>query len=424
MRTEEKRIRIKNVRVADGNTVTCDVEYGSKVRGYFSGEPFYVQYDRNVENVPAGVLVIPLLANLCPVAWVTGADVYVEELDRAFYRSLQRIKESFRALYPKLPISGGLFAGRLADHLSLPAEGSRSAMFFSGGVDSLATCLRKREERPYLITVWGADIGLGQPDIWEQVRESHVAFGKAFGMENLFIKSNLRGFIQEDRVADEFGRITRGWWPGIQHGVGMIGLFAPLGWRLGVRQLYIASSLPPKMALTVPYGSHTTVDNHVRFADTAVELEGEELTRQEKMGVIADYVKRTGDQGLKIRVCWTNGEYGNCCRCEKCARTAAGLQAEGIDPRACGFPVDGELSAFTRENLPDWLAQNRIWVEYWDEIKRRSLSNAELLREEDRPFLEWLQGIDVHAHKKRRSARDSILDLLPHSIYIWIKKTV
>ncbi|MBW5448372.1 hypothetical protein GE107_20215 [Cohnella sp. CFH 77786] len=424
MAAEGKRIHVKGVRVSDdGRCVAYEIDYGNRVGSYFSGEPFQVQYDRNVGEVPASVLFIPLLSNLCPVAWVTGADVYVEELDRAFYHSLQKVRDAFSVLYPKLHFKGRLNVGRLVHNRSPQQHLGRNALFFSGGVDSLAACLRKTAERPYLITVWGADIGIGQPHVWEQVKENHSVFGEAFGMENLFLKSNLRTFIHEARMADEFGRITRGWWPGIQHGIGMIGLSAPLGYLLGFRHLFLASSLPPKLAQTVPYGSHATVDNQIRFADTSVRSEGEELSRQDKMTVIADYIRESGT-GLQIRVCWANNEYGNCCRCEKCARTAAGLQAEGIDPRLCGFPEAERLIEFTRQNLPSWLAQNRIWVEYWDEIRRRSLSNRDRIRSEDRPFLEWLQSIDPYSHKQKRSARDVFLDLLPHALYIWLKKTV
>ncbi|MBB6671717.1 hypothetical protein [Cohnella nanjingensis] len=422
MTTADYRIEVRKVEVSAHRRIQYEVAYGAKVSRFFSGEPFFVEYDRDIVGVPEGILVIPLLANLCPVAWIAGADVYVERLDRGFYESLRQARASFAKLYPRLRFGGELHVGQLTDDPA-PESPERSAAFFSGGVDSLGTFIRKKDEKPYFITIWGGDIGFGYPQIWHEVQWYNEMFGRLNGIESLFVKSSLRTFLNEELIAFNYGRFTHGWWPGIQHGIGMVGLCAPLAYRLGIRRLYVPSALPPKLAEAIPDGSNTMINNRIQWAGTRVQLEGEELTRQDKVGLIADYIRATG-QKLNIRVCWSNQSYGNCCRCEKCLRTASALAAEGIDPREAGFPVREDTFVYLREQLPQWLPSNALRVEYWSEIRDRGIANRASLREEDRAFFEWLQRLDLPAFKKKRSVMKTLKDLIPHPLFLYIKKKI
>ncbi|GIO10643.1 hypothetical protein J19TS2_01980 [Cohnella xylanilytica] len=424
MADEAYRIVVRQAKVVNGNAVHYEVEYGSKVRPYFSGEPFFVEYDRDVGSVPEGLLVVPLLANLCPVAWVIGADVFVGKLDRAFHDSLETAKAAFASLYPRIKFRGSLTARELTEvpEAELPARPERTAAFFSGGVDSLGTFLRRRGENPYFITIWGGDIGFSQPDIWHEVKRYNEAFGRANGIESLFVKSSLRTFLNEELIAFNFGRFTHGWWPGVQHGIGMVGLCAPLAYSLGIGRLYVPSALPPKLAKAIPDGSNTLINNRLRWSGTKVQLEGEELTRQDKVALIADYVHATG-QKLNVRVCWSNKSYGNCCRCEKCLRTIAALSAEGVDPRQAGFPVNEDTFRHLKEQLPKWLPGNELRVEYWDEIRNRSVANRERLREEAREFFDWLGRLDLQSYKKKRGWFHALVDLIPHPVFLFLKRT-
>ncbi|MBW5448374.1 hypothetical protein GE107_20225 [Cohnella sp. CFH 77786] len=416
----DNQIDVLDVTAERDGTVRYSVRYGSKVSQFFSGEPFFVQYDRDVSEVPAGILMIPLLSNLLPVAWVAGADVHVGQLDRRFYESLRKVKESFALLYPRLKFTGDLHVREVTDDAPA-ADPVRSAAFFSGGVDSLGTFLRRKEENPYFVTIWGGDIGLHQPHIWREVKRHNEAFGRSNRIESLFLKSSMRTFLNEELIAFTYGRFTHGWWPGVQHGIGMVGLCAPLAYMLGIGNLYVPSALPPKLARAVPDGSNTLINNQIRWTGTKVQLEGEELTRQDKVGLIADYI-RSRDSDLTVRVCWSNKEYGNCGRCEKCSRTIAALLAEGIDPRRAGFPVTPETVEHIRQQLPKWLSSSELRVEYWNEVRARGMENDARIREEDRAFFAWLRSRNLSSYYRKRSAKKMLLDLIPHPLFLYLKK--
>jgi hypothetical protein len=415
-----KQIHIDKVSVRGKYTIHCDVRYGSKVSPYFSGESFFAEYDKDISEVPPGILVIPLLANLCPAAWIAGADVYVQQLDKQFYESLLKAKQSFSEMYPRLKFSGDIHVGQLTEDFPEIAH-ARSAAFFSGGVDSMGTFLQRKEENPYFITVWGADVRMDQLGMWDQVRQYNEAFGVSNGIESLFIKSNLRTILHEEHISFTTGRFTHGWWPGVQHGIGLVGLVAPLAYSLGIKKLYVPSALPPTMALSVPDGSNTKINNQVKWAGTTVQLEGEQLSRQDKVGLIADYIRRSGKQ-LTVRVCWSNKEYGNCGHCEKCLRTMAAFLAEGIDPGEAGFTVTPDTYGLIRRKLPIWLPFNVLRVEYWNEIRLRSIKNNSLLREESRDFFNWFQRLDIPLYAKKRSMKETFMDLIPHPIFLYMKK--
>ncbi|BBI31806.1 hypothetical protein [Cohnella abietis] len=422
MGQEEKQIHIDKVVVEGNNTIRCSVKYGSKVSSFFSGEDFFVEYDKDISKVPPGILVIPLLANLCPVAWVAGADVYVEQLDRQFYDSLRKAQRSFNILYPRLKFTGDIHVGGLSEDIP-PTEPSRCAAFFSGGVDSLGTFLQRKEENPYFITVWGADIRIDQADIWGEVKRDNEAFGIANGIESLFVKSNLRKIINNEKISFKYGRFTNGWWPGVQHGIGLVGLIAPLAYALGIKNLYVPSALPPKMALSTPDGSNTLINNHVEWAGTKVNLDGEEFSRQDKVALIAEYIRTTGGP-LKVRVCWSNKESGNCGRCEKCLRTIAAFLAEGIDPAKVGFTISQTTFDLIRQKLPGWLPFNSLKMEYWDEIRVRSMKNNQLIPPELRSFFDWFQCLDIPSYIKKRSLRKAVINLIPHPLYLYMKKWI
>ncbi len=427
MATNRNRIDVGRIQVDGSNTVHYEVEYGVHAGRYFSGTPFFVQYDRHVDlqGIPDGILVIPLLSNLLPVAWAIGADVHVERLDRAFHECLAEVKQAFNLLYPRIGFAGSLHVGQLTDETpTAPAE--RAAAFFSGGVDSLGTFLRRQAEQPYLITIWGGDIGLHQPALWEEVRRHNAAFGRSHGMENLFIRTGMRTFLNEERIAFRYGRFTHGWWPGIQHGIGMVGLCAPLAYALGIGKLYVPSALPPRLARAVPDGSNTLINNRIRWAGARVQLEGEEWGRQDKVALIADYLRgRASD--LTVRVCWVNEAYGNCGKCEKCLRTIAALLAEGIDPRRAGFPYAAATLDAIRAQLPDWLSNSALKAAYWEEVRGRSLAPAEgdvRMREDEAAFFAWLQQLDLAGYGKRGAMRRRLLDLIPHPLFLYLKKII
>lgn len=365
---------------------------------------------------------IPLLANLMPLAWAIGADVHVSELDRRFYNCLTEVRASLQRLYPRLKFAGSLTVERLTEEaLVAGPQPVRTAALFSGGVDSLATYLRRKAERPYLITVWGGDIGLQQSSMWEKVRAYNRSFGKKNGVANLFLKTSMRTFLNEAQIAFHFGRYTRGWWPGIQHVIGTVGLCAPLAYTLGIGLLHVPSALPPRLAHTFPDGSNPLVVNRICWSGTDVHLDGDTCTRQDKVKLIASDWRSRGAE-MTIRVCWSFRQFGNCGTCEKCSRTMAALLAEGVDPRQAGFPMHEDTLRQIRLRLPGWLASSSLRAEYWSEVQKRSQENAARIQEEARSFFAWLQRQNLGAARKRKGSKRRLIDWIPHPMFLYLKK--
>ena len=102
--------------------------------------------------------------------------------------SLDEIKLSFRRLYPAGDWSGEIRADQIVD-TSRSYQGSKDAVLFSGGVDSVTSVVLHKEKKPRLVTVWGADLGLAQHRLWDQVSAANRTFTRNKSVE---IRSSKR----------------------------------------------------------------------------------------------------------------------------------------------------------------------------------------------------------------------------------------
>ena len=122
-------------------------------------EPLFYEYSEIIKDVPKSIAILPFLCNIMPLAWLYDAEVIVGEVDRAFYASLAKVKQGFIEMYPMLSFQGSLQAKEIVDN-SFAVTEPKSAVFFSGGVDSNFSVISHLEERPALMTILGADIAL------------------------------------------------------------------------------------------------------------------------------------------------------------------------------------------------------------------------------------------------------------------------
>ena len=147
---------------ASGTDLECSITPSPALERFFTGEPLRVSYDVPIEDVPEGVLAIPALAQVCPVAWTQGGDVYVEEVDAAFARGLEDVKATLLAMYPGFLEGGELYARRILKET--PETGGESGLLFTGGVDSMCSYVRHREDEPTLVSLRGWTIQPGPED--------------------------------------------------------------------------------------------------------------------------------------------------------------------------------------------------------------------------------------------------------------------
>lgn len=412
-------IRIGQV-AAEGSTLQCDLDPSPDLARFFTGEPFRVEYDRSVEDVPEGVLGIPVLANVCPVAWANGADVYVDAVDATFARALADVKASLfemhdflegGTLYARRTSTAGSTGGERAaataadgtERESDPAEeveenpderGSTSALLFTGGVDSTCSYVRHREEDPVLVSIRGWTITQDSSDAeaWAHLREHVSAFADARGLETAFIETNALSALDHAMLLAHYKRHVEGaWYSSVGHGLGLLGLCAPMAFARGIEDLYVAAT--HWEGVDIEWGSSPDVDDRVRWSGTRCHHDGYHLTRQERLDVVADYVARE-DPTVELQTC-NRRTAGNCGECEKCYRTAVGLRLAGLDPNAHGYPFSDDDYETVRRGLEEgrWeLGENErnMWADIRDRVRERAPESSA-----ERAFFEWLRAADI-----------------------------
>ena len=321
-------IIINNNRITYNYTVTGEWKEAFKI-----DEAFYIEYSCNIKNVPKSVAVIPLLANLLPMAWVYDAAIYLPVCDEDFYYSIKDLKKGYEEMYPMMQLKGNIIVDELQKN---KCNGSGKAVFFSGGVDAFNTLVNHADERPTLLTVWGADVQFEDAIGWERVQKHLMQTAKSFGVGCVTIKSCFRRFLDEGVLTRKVKKSGDGWWHGFQHGIGIISHAAPVMYVLGSQTVYFASSFTAADKGKVTCASDPTIDNHVHFCGANVCHDGYEFNRQMKIHNIVQFSKKTGRK-IALRVCWQSSGGSNCCNCEKCWRTILGIYAEGFDPKEFGF---------------------------------------------------------------------------------------
>jgi hypothetical protein len=99
------KLLIEDISLSD--SYTCEVSFDSTFDYLFNDDTLRTTYTRDLSGVPDSILVIPALANLVPLAWARGADVYISELDRTFYYALHNLQAAWKEAPVDFRPSGG-----------------------------------------------------------------------------------------------------------------------------------------------------------------------------------------------------------------------------------------------------------------------------------------------------------------------------
>ena len=80
--------------INEGRKIVYDYSFDPKIKSYFNANnPYYVLYDQDISDTPLSLAIIPLIANIMPMSWFVGFDVYIDEIDETFLNSLNILKE-------------------------------------------------------------------------------------------------------------------------------------------------------------------------------------------------------------------------------------------------------------------------------------------------------------------------------------------
>ncbi|ARS90172.1 hypothetical protein [Natrarchaeobaculum aegyptiacum] len=396
---------------ADGSTLECTLRSSPDLERFLTGEPFRVSYDRSIEGVPEGILAIPALANVCPVAWANGGDVYVDRVDATFAHALEEVEASLCSMHDFLE-GGTLYARETTSatvtersvagddrHATGDAtEDGGSALLFTGGVDSTCSYVRHRESEPTLVSIRGWTITPDRADDekWDTLRARVSSFADERGLETAFLETNALSALDHAMLLAHYRRYVDGaWYSSVGHGLGLLGLCAPMAAARDVSDLYLAATHWD--GIDLEWGSRPDVDERVRWTATRCHHDGYHLTRQDRLDVIADYV-RCDAPNLELQTCNRRLD-GNCGECEKCYRTAVGLRLSGLEPSNHGYPFsDADYDQLRRSlEAGAWeLGEDERYM--WEDIRDRVLeAGPEPRSPEERAFFEWLRAADLES---------------------------
>lgn len=362
---------------------------------YFSGNPFFVEFPWDISQVPDAVAAVTFVCNVLPLIWLTNAELVVPELDQRFYECIPNVKKGYETMFPESIFAGKVTVRKIirCDRLST----GKTAALFSGGVDATQTLISHFDEKPDLISIWGSDIRFDNALGWERTHAGIRRTAQKFALTDVVIRSSFRDFDQEGVLSQEFSKqLQDGWWHGVKHGIGLLGHAAPYAYLNDVSTLYIASSNCPADG-PVRCASNPLIDNNVCFVNCNVVHDGFELSRQDKLHNIVKFRRTTGNE-VSLRVCWESQSGGNCCHCEKCYRTMAGLLAEGADSADYGFEYAAQTIPKMRENLLNSNAFNSVVAKrHWIHIQKGMLENLEdVQRQKYWKHIRWITRADFH----------------------------
>jgi hypothetical protein len=195
-----------------------------------------------------------------------------------------------------------IFCKTTSEEKSFNAVGS----FFSAGIDSSHTLIRKMDDITHLIMLRVFDMGDDQ-ETWDKHVVSQTSFANSMGKDLIPVETNARDWTDSKMIA----------W-GFAHGL----LLSALGGALGMRRLYVPSTHTYNELF--PWGSHPLSDPMWSTESTCVIHEGAGYRRGEKTQDILNHPKIANN----LKVCWNN-IHKNCGECSKCIRSMAAIHLLG-----------------------------------------------------------------------------------------------
>lgn len=319
-------------------------------------DDFFVYYDIHdvdLKTLPQSILIMPFLMNVLPIVWLSGLEWEVDELDEDLFYSLGQIKALFKYIYPNAPLSGKLSIKKLIKNVIEDSGDYSFMMPFSGGLDSVATSLTYKNQKQLLVLVREHQ-GFVDDVQWIAAEKNVHAFARDQKHDCAFVISNYQRCIKHMREFSATPGLSRG----TSHGLGWLGILAPLAVAKRCNRIKIASSITwnyPHQKILCPM-----IDDTLRCASIRVMHDGFDFSRVDKMEQVAPALVSTSSWSIYVCQKSTNGK--NCCACEKCLRTIAALLAlNRVDLYRYGFDLSQNAAEASIEKLISYWATHAPW---------------------------------------------------------------
>ncbi len=380
------------------NSIYCRLDYPRSLNKYFLKNTGYVQYDRKIEitGIDESILSVPLLSVISPIAWAVGANISIAFTDYDYLASLEKLRGIYHNFFPGLSC-----AGRFATDVRVNAAFSenRDAILYSGGVDSLASFLSHKKEKPDLISIWGVqDIPTFETRFWNTMWNGISAIAEHEGVQAYQVKTDLYRNINHELLNHKFGykQLKNSWWNNFASSLFLTGMCAPITAARGSKKLIMSSSYPPGYQGITAF--HSSIVQNIRWSNIPVVQDGFEMSRQQKVAYICE--NDTHGYLSQLRVCFDSAFKTNCGKCEKCSRTIIALTIEGRDPGKCNFKVDSK----TFKNLKKRLDRRAIGLNtgvksFWLDMQKHIPENILHDFHGSREFLVWLKTYEISKYR-------------------------
>lgn len=328
--------------ITEGKEVSARIQIGETTQRLWFRLP---------EDIPCDTRLDAFVICLLPTAMNLNADLIAEgDLSAGLEQGIERFQRIFKRWYPSFHQITLRGYSSLRDQNAL--DGRRTGSFFSGGLDSFHTILRNAHRVDDVILIRGFDISLDNPFLWERVRSRLREAAEDIRKPLIEVSTNSRN-ITEPYVS----------WPRHQYGCAL----ASIGHLLARHQQRVLIPASDMYETLIPWGSHPLTDPLLGSERFAIEHEGADCSRYEKVLFVSGY-----PTAMKhLRVCWHNSDNAyNCGICEKCTRTQLEFLAAGVMDRYSVFPTPLTVERVRNLRIPDTF---EVYYEnILDGLKKRS----------------------------------------------------
>lgn len=400
MLCEKESIILRKIQI-NNSTVEYFFDVSQGLKKYFRTNRMFIEYtnDIKLESIPKSILVIPFVASVLPLMWLTDSIMWIEEIDKTFYRSLNRVKRSYQEMYDYYPLKGSLIPAKIIENSFIPQK--ESLVLFSGGLDAQTTYLRNIKTNPLLFNIqgWYKENTDEINSVADKDIKDIYAFSQREKVNFRFAKSNFATLIENQTFHKNIEKkLKDNWWHGFQHSMAFISIATVAAYYYKIRTIYIASSFA--IGDTGRCASYPTTDSEFEFAGAGeVCHDGFELTRQDKVHLIVEHQKNINNP-YPLKVCTFNDD--NCLICEKCVRTMLGIIAENGDINNFGFNVTKPLlqhfKTLFEENIVFFDVKGES-TKHWVHIKKRMRENYNNLSEKE--LVDWFLNEDLINIRKK-----------------------
>lgn len=415
MTFNSKNIYIHDIKISKKDIV-AEITCSKNIKKYFLSNELHITYDINLENIPNSILSIPVISPIITTAWMIGANVHIEELDKRYFDSINNLAINMKNVYPRLPLST-IYANNL---ISNSFGNSNYGLLYSGGIDSITAYIMHKSKRPRLIhcLVWD--------EPYNGVRVKLKNFAEKEEIPINIVHSNIYFFINAYLLYINSGL---NWWSQLAHGLVYSSLCAPLSVKYNLSNILISSA--GKMNSSVAELFDPRYED-IYWSNCDVRLVGTGLSRQDKIRYIKnncgdsnklyDFLKpielacNTGSIERDNRTFNSGcGKDQRCNSASKCIRNILGLSLENIDPAALGYSVDENSFNYFKKRFIEGFHRHRHFdneaikndMIYFRDIQEHIEDMVNYKYNNSEEFFDWFKNFNLNSCLEFDSSRDS-----------------